>query len=168
MTREINFIVVHHTVSASATVDSIRAYHVGNKGWDDIGYHAVVHRDGTLHAGRSESTRGAHTANPAREGTEVGELTRSLMPDEDNSGNAASLGIVVCGNMNNLTPTHDQINCVVDQCVTWCSNYEIDPAHIFGHRDFQTHKTCPGSNMYERLPEIRRAVARRISAAAAA
>lgn len=163
MTRQINFIVVHHTTFATATVDTIRQHHVERKGWSDIGYHAVVHRDGTLHPGRPVARPGAHTRNPARE-TPQGQTIRALMPGSRNSGNNGSLGIVACGNMNILPVTHDQVHRIIDQCATWCKVHDIDPQHIYGHRDFQTSKLCPGHSLYAELPHIRQAVARRIGA----
>jgi len=113
-TRPISFIVVHHTVSPSATVDSIRRYHIDNKGWDDIGYHCVIHRDATIHPGRSEARVGAHAANQPRAGTEIGTRTRELIGN-GSSANVNSLGIVVCGGFHIHTPTHDQINALIAQ-----------------------------------------------------
>lgn len=54
MTRKINQIIVH-CADTYATMDigaeEIRAWHK-QKGWQDIGYHFVVRRDGTLETGR--------------------------------------------------------------------------------------------------------------------
>ena len=160
MTRPINFVVVHHTVSPAATVGSIRRYHLQNKGWRDIGYHCVIQRDASVHCGRPEDLEGAHTANRARRGTDVGAITRALMPSR-NSGNDGSLGIVVCGAFHRLTPTHDQINALVAQISLWCRTYRFDPDYIFGHCDFDTAKSCPGINLFTLLPQIRVAVTRR-------
>lgn len=57
------------TVHASATspsmdigVDDIREWHLA-RGWNDIGYHFVIRRDGTLEKGRDISVIGAHVGN---------------------------------------------------------------------------------------------------------
>lgn len=47
------------------TADDIRRWHTlpelkGGRGWKDIGYHYVIHLDGSVHAGRPEGTVGAH------------------------------------------------------------------------------------------------------------
>ena len=47
------------------TVDDIRRWHTtpiakGGRGWKDIGYHYVIHLDGSVHKGRPEGTVGAH------------------------------------------------------------------------------------------------------------
>ncbi len=162
MAREINFIVVHCTRFDNATVDSIRNYHVNSRGYNDIGYHSVIHRDASIHPGRSEALRGAHASNEARSGTTIGALTRSLMTGGENNGNAGSLGIVVCGNYQTLLPTQAQINALISQIGHWCLTYGINPDHVFGHRDFDTPKTCPGQHLYSRLPAIRTAVALRL------
>ena len=42
------------------TVEDIRDWHVNGNGWNDIGYHFVIYRDGTLHEGRKLELVGAH------------------------------------------------------------------------------------------------------------
>lgn len=47
------------------TIEDIRKWHTlpgakGGKGWSDIGYHYVVHLDGSVHTGRPEHRPGAH------------------------------------------------------------------------------------------------------------
>lgn len=63
--RKINEIVVHCSATAEGkdvTVDAIRRYHIIHRGWKDIGYHFVIYRDGTVHAGRDIDVAGAHCA----------------------------------------------------------------------------------------------------------
>ena len=40
--------------------DEIRKWHVEDNGWDDVGYHYIIKRDGTLQTGRDESMVGSH------------------------------------------------------------------------------------------------------------
>lgn len=47
------------------TTEDIRQWHTlpvaqGGRGWKDIGYHYVIHLDGSVHQGRPEGTVGAH------------------------------------------------------------------------------------------------------------
>ena len=60
--RTITEIILHCTATrpdANCTVESIRRYHK-SLGWHDIGYHYVIHRDGTVHKGRDVNVSGAH------------------------------------------------------------------------------------------------------------
>lgn len=53
---------MHCTATAEGrdvTVETIRGWHRA-QGWSDIGYHYVVYRDGTVHAGRPVEAIGAH------------------------------------------------------------------------------------------------------------
>lgn len=61
--RFINEIIVHCSATPEGrdfSVEQIRACHLARK-FNDIGYHYVIYRDGSIHAGRSEALVGAHT-----------------------------------------------------------------------------------------------------------
>lgn len=60
--RTINEIIVHCTATPEGkdyTVEDITRWHKA-RGFKTIGYHYVVYRDGTVHAGRPEDQVGAH------------------------------------------------------------------------------------------------------------
>lgn len=60
--RDITKIILHCTATPEGrdfTVEQIRQWHLA-RGFSDIGYHYIVSRDGTVHAGRPESVVGAH------------------------------------------------------------------------------------------------------------
>lgn len=60
--RSINEIIVHCSATAEGkdfTVEQIRQWHL-QRGFNDIGYHYVIYRDGSIHKGREESKIGAH------------------------------------------------------------------------------------------------------------
>ena len=52
-------IVIHHSASSFGTVEDIDRWHK-ERGWDGIGYHFVIYRDGSIHKGRNINRIGAH------------------------------------------------------------------------------------------------------------
>lgn len=61
--RKINKIILHCAATPEGkdfTVDTIRKWHLA-RGFNDIGYHFVIYRDGTIHEGRPLDKAGAHT-----------------------------------------------------------------------------------------------------------
>jgi hypothetical protein len=52
-------VVVHHTDSHDVDAKTIDKWHK-ERGWDGIGYHYVVRKDGTIEEGRHHSKKGAH------------------------------------------------------------------------------------------------------------
>lgn len=63
--RKIDTIVIH-CADTPSTMDigakEIRDWHVKDNGWNDIGYHYIIRRDGTLETGRNIETIGAHVS----------------------------------------------------------------------------------------------------------
>lgn len=62
--REINRIILHCSATPEGkdyTVADIDRWHKAN-GWQGIGYHYVVYRDGSVHNGRDLAVAGAHTS----------------------------------------------------------------------------------------------------------
>lgn len=62
-TRHIDEIIIHCSATPEGrdfTVEQIRQWHLA-RGFSDIGYHYVIYRDGSVHAGRPEAKVGAHT-----------------------------------------------------------------------------------------------------------
>ncbi len=61
--RQIDKIILHCTATPEGqdfTVEQIRDCHVRGFGWNDIGYHFVIYRDGSVHVGRPLEIAGAH------------------------------------------------------------------------------------------------------------
>jgi N-acetyl-anhydromuramyl-L-alanine amidase AmpD len=61
--RRTDYIVVHCSATRAASdigADEIRQWHVKDNGWSDIGYHAVIRRDGDIELGRHFDVAGAH------------------------------------------------------------------------------------------------------------
>lgn len=51
--------VIHHTASHDVSVKVIDRWHK-ERGWDCIGYHFVIRKDGSIESGRPLSKNGAH------------------------------------------------------------------------------------------------------------
>jgi N-acetylmuramoyl-L-alanine amidase len=63
--RDLKRIILHCTATPEGKhfdVDTIRRWHVKDRGWKDIGYHYVIYLDGSVHEGRPVDQVGAHTS----------------------------------------------------------------------------------------------------------
>ena len=57
--------IVVHCAATKPSMDigfrtEIRKWHVEDNGWDDVGYHYIIKRDGTVEVARAEAFQGAH------------------------------------------------------------------------------------------------------------
>lgn len=52
-------IILHHAAATSASVEAIHRCHLAN-GWNGIGYHYYVRKDGSIYRGRPETAIGIH------------------------------------------------------------------------------------------------------------
>ena len=125
--RKINMIIWHCTATPEGkdfTVDDIRRWHVNGNGWQDIGYHFVVYRDGTVHLGRPIEKAGAHVKN----------------------NNANSIGCVYIGGCDSTgkkakdTRTDAQKKAMVELTKELLKQYPNCTVH--GHNEFD-NKACP-------------------------
>lgn len=60
--RNINYIILHSTATKASQdigVDEVRQWHLA-RGWQDIGYHYLVRRNGSIERGRPIEQVGAH------------------------------------------------------------------------------------------------------------
>ena len=128
-------IVVHHTGmrDTDMTVAEIHDLHVNQNKWSGIGYHFVVHKDGTIEHGRPLEALGAHAL----------------------SNNQFTVGICLTGNYDIGKPNETQLFSAEQLIVALCDKYKIEPddMSIFGHRDL-CPTSCPGKSLYSLLPEI--------------
>ena len=133
--RRIDYIVVHCSDTPEGrnnTVDDIRRWHTTPKplgnGWSDIGYHYVIHLDGSVHEGRNVDLIGSHCQGY----------------------NANSIGICYVGGRsktggNKDTRTQEQKDALLKLLTDMRKLYPY--AHIVGHCDLDKHgKTCPNFN----------------------
>ncbi|MGB1964661.1 MAG: N-acetylmuramoyl-L-alanine amidase [Candidatus Puniceispirillales bacterium] len=114
---DIRYLVVHCSdTDDDLTASDIHTMHQGF-GWDGIGYHAVIIKDGTIEQGRPHFWTGAHVYGH----------------------NTESLGVCLIGRDDF---TDKQMASLEQLLRDWKARYP--QAQICGHCDFpETHKTCP-------------------------
>lgn len=127
MMRHIDEIIIHCSATPEGkdyTVDQIRDWHVRGRGWQDIGYHYVIYRDGSVHQGRPEGMIGAHT---------VGHNARSI-------GVCYVGGCAADGKTPKDTRTPAQRTALKDLVRRLLEKYP--GATVHGHNEF-ARKACP-------------------------
>ena len=144
--RSVEWIVLHHSASDfDATIADIERWH-RERGFDDIGYHWVIDRDGLIWEGRSEQIIGAHA--------------RGL--------NAESLGVCCIGNFETSEPTPPMVEALIRLLVSIAYRYQVSSQKIIGHQDVcnlrseATPTECPGKQLAQLLPMIRERVAQEL------
>ena len=134
--RELTDTIVIHCSATPATMDigveKIREWHVDDNKWDDVGYHHIITRDGTLEPARPEEMQGAHA--PA--------------------ANYRSVAICMIGGANSFVDWEN--NFLDPQWVTLkalllnlIEKYEIKK--IIGHYQVDDKKECPSFKVPEWL-----------------
>lgn len=117
-------IVIHHSASGPhATWQTIQDWHSRN-GWSGIGYHYVIHADGSIYRGRPEDKAGAHAYQ-----------------DTKHEANSDGIGICLVGNFMSSQPTVAQINALVELIRDIWTRYPGIP--VIGHNDVMA-TACPG------------------------
>ena len=130
-----DMIVIHCSATPADMdigVEKIKHWHVVENGWDDIGYHYVIKRDGTLEVGREEHRTGSHA--------------RAV--------NSTSIGICMIGGSNkegdwenNFLP--EQFDTLEQLISTLQDKYDIKK--IIGHYEVDDKKKGPSFNVKEWL-----------------
>ena len=123
--REINKIIIHCSATPegrNVLTETIRGWHI-DKGWSDIGYHYVIHLDGSIHKGRLDSVIGAHVSGYNRN----------------------SIGICYVGGCDIVMRAKDTRTQDQKESLTILINLLKEThktAVVHGHRDF-ANKACP-------------------------
>lgn len=127
--REINLLVVHCAATdddQDIGVDEIRKMHLA-RGFNDVGYHYVIKRSGTIQTGRAEDVIGAHAAGH----------------------NANSIGVCLIGGVEADDKLRAEFNYTrwqmhsLEQLLTVLTA-KYPGAKVLGHRDLpNVAKACP-------------------------
>lgn len=121
--RKIKKIIVHCTATpGDVSIETVREWHVNERGWRDVGYHFLIRTDGTIEEGRPIEQSGAHTKGH----------------------NWDSIGVAYAGGTGKNgewldTRTDEQKDSLVDLL---CQLKDAYGGTIYGHRDF-SEKACP-------------------------
>ena len=119
--RSITSDIILHHAAGGGSVEAIHRYHRDTNGWDGIGYHYYVRKDGSVWRGRPEDTIGAHT---------VGH-------------NYSSIGVCFEGNFEVDIMPAAQLAAGRELIADILSRYP--GAEVSGHRDNDS-TACPGKN----------------------
>ena len=152
--KKVRKVVLHHTAEtgvsngrqADEVMRAIYRYHTVSRGWGDIGYHYVIAPDGTIFEGRAGGAGvvGGHVY----------------------CNNIGTIGVALMGNFNDQEPTRGQISALRQLLPQLAAEYELDltasstyhgeyTPNLLGHRDLGP-SACPGQNLYDLLPDLRR------------
>lgn len=129
MSRKIDTIVVHAAATSpdmDIGVKEIRQWHL-DRGWNDIGYHVVITRDGTGELGRPFEIMGAHAYGY----------------------NRTSIGVCLVGGVTTKDRTKPEANFTLAQykaLAEWVEYLQgkFGPGlAVVGHSKYNAHKACP-------------------------
>jgi N-acetylmuramoyl-L-alanine amidase len=126
------WLIIHHTGgengvdTSNQTAKIVEDYHL-SLGWEGIGYHFFIPKDGSLWYGRPETYHGAHT--------------------KEQGMNSKSIGICLAGNFDVTLPTKAQIDTLKALIKLKMGQYNIPETKVVPHRHFATYKSCFGSKL---------------------
>jgi len=130
--REIDKIIIHCSATREGqdvSVDTIRRWHIVERGWSDIGYHYVIGLDGSIHKGRLNSVQGAHTKGHNKNSLGicyVGGCDKDLKPKDTRTDAQKRSFYILIEGLKSIYPK----------------------AKIHGHNEF-SDKYCPSFNVKE-------------------
>jgi len=136
--RELTDTIVIHCSATPETMDigveKIREWHVKDNGWDDVGYHHIITRDGTIEPARPEEMQGAHAPKVNHRSIAI-----CMIGGSDANG----------GWSNNFT--NEQWVTLKALLLNLTKKYEIKK--IIGHYQVDDKKECPSFKVPEYLEE---------------
>ena len=131
--RIIDKLIVHCSATREGQdirFHTIKKWHVEDNNWSDIGYHYVIHLDGSIHAGRPIERIGAHTKRH----------------------NKSSIGICYVGGMDKTFTSSKDTRTIAQKKSLRILLLELKAAYpdavVYGHRDF-SNKDCPSFDAQE-------------------
>ena len=135
--RDINKIILHCSATREGqdiSTETIRGWHVNERGWSDIGYHYVILLDGTVDKARPVERQGAHVRGH----------------------NKGSIGICYVGGCDADMNQKDTRTDLQKDSLTELISYLMDSyedATLHGHNEFSS-KACPSFDVKEEYKEL--------------
>jgi N-acetylmuramoyl-L-alanine amidase len=132
--RKLDRIILHCTATPEGrhvSVDTIRKWHVNDRGWRDIGYHFVIYLDGSVHVGRPIEQSGAHTSGH----------------------NATTIGVVYVGGCDAKMKAKDTMNAAQETAFVNLVKHLRDqygPLTLHGHNEYAA-KACPSFKVKDKF-----------------
>ena len=132
--RALKRIILHCTATPEGKhfdVDTIRRWHVKDRGWKDIGYHYVIYIDGSVHEGRPIEQAGAHTSGH----------------------NADSIGITYVGGCDSKMKAKDTLNEAQETAMVnliKALREQYGELSLHGHNEFAA-KACPSFKVKDKF-----------------
>ncbi len=161
-------IVIHHTAwslagintmsGEIAVIQDIYRFHTFTREWWDIGYNYIIWPLGSIYEGRAwwPDAVWAHASWNNTESIGIA-LIGNFDKEQPTSGQLTSLNklLVALGKKYTINPMKDVIYHTFDSTIKspYIKNITMDS--IIGHRDVWG-TSCPGKNLYEMLPTIKR------------
>ena len=124
--RRISLIIIHCSGVKPGQLSSARQIDTWhrNLGWDGIGYHYVIRRDGTIEKGRPETVKGAHC-----KGHNTHSIGVCYEGGLDASGKAADT---------RTAAQRESLRSLVKELLE-----RYPKAQVYGHHHFNKFKACP-------------------------
>jgi len=129
--RQINKIIIHCSATPEGrktSAEEIKSWHL-ERGFSDIGYHYIIHLDGSISYGRNIDKIGAHSRGQNKMSIGVcyiGGLDECLDPKDTRTPQQKESLLIL---LKTLKKLHSK-------------------AVIYGHRDF-SEKACPSFNAFD-------------------
>ena len=141
--RRIDKIILHCSATREGRnydVEEIRRWHL-RRGWSDIGYHYLIHLDGTIETGRPIEKMGAHTVGQNRNsigicyvgGVEATRNSKGKFKPKDTR-----------------TPEQKDSLIVLMHHLIYTYNHNMT---IHGHNEY-ANKACPSFNVQEEYANL--------------
>jgi N-acetyl-anhydromuramyl-L-alanine amidase AmpD len=134
-----NTVVLHYSGN-SGEKDSveIEKKHMGERRWEEVGYHCLITPDGQIYEGRHLAFKGSHVeiANTGKIGILImGDFDQQLWDSDDD-------------------PTPSQLS-AVESFVKTLKGAFSTMTKLAGHRDYKAGTERPGGELYKLIPSLR-------------
>jgi N-acetylmuramoyl-L-alanine amidase len=125
MTRKIDKHIIHCSDSIFGNAEAINSWHK-ERGFNEIGYHFVIRRDGQIEMGRMPSIKGAHC--------------------KAGGNNTGSIGTCLIGKEHFEEVQFESLRKLHAELKEWFPQISAHP-----HNEFDDRKTCPNFDVSEVL-----------------